>query len=152
MRTLSFVLNGGDVLLMKRGAHKRIFPNRYNGVGGHVERGEDVLTSARREITEETGLHVHHLRLCAVYNIDAGEQTGIALFVFVAESDVRDVTANEEGTLHWVAPERIAALDVVDDVRDVLPRVLAMRVGDPTLYYHVGYDAADRMVLRLAAL
>jgi hypothetical protein len=32
-RTLCFVLS--DVLLMKRGAHAR-FPNRYNGLGGHI--------------------------------------------------------------------------------------------------------------------
>src|SRR5262245_52850594 len=53
-RTLCFVLNGNDVLLMKRAPHKRVFPNRYNGVGGHIERDEDPLASARREIKEET--------------------------------------------------------------------------------------------------
>ena len=36
-RTLCFVMNGSDVLLMKRSPHKKIFPNRYNGVGGHIE-------------------------------------------------------------------------------------------------------------------
>ncbi len=105
-RTLCFVLNGDDVLLMKRAAHKRVFPNRYNGVGGHIERDEDPLTSARREIKEETGLDVRDVRLRAVYNIDAGEATGIMLFVFTAVSDRRDVCANREGTLHWVARGR----------------------------------------------
>ena len=57
-RTLCFVVNQGAVLLLKRGPHKRIFPNRYNGVGGHIERDEDVVASAQREILEETGLHV----------------------------------------------------------------------------------------------
>src|SRR5215813_2874096 len=101
-RTLCFVLNGDDILLMKRGSHKRVFPNRYNGVGGHIERDEDPLTSARREIKEETGLDVRDLRLRAVYNIDAGETTGIVLFVFTALSDTRAVKANNEGTLHWI--------------------------------------------------
>src|SRR5215475_12037744 len=96
-RTLCFVRNGDDLLLMKRVPHKRVFPNRYNGVGGHIERDEDPLTSARREIKEETGLDVRELRLRAVYNIDAGEATGIVLFVFTAWSDQREVTANSEG-------------------------------------------------------
>ena len=54
-RTLCFVFNGDDLLLMRRAAHKRVFPNRYNGVGGHIERDEDPYTSAKREILEETG-------------------------------------------------------------------------------------------------
>src|SRR4030095_8613577 len=71
-RTLCFVTNGDDVLLMRRAPHKRVFPNQYNGVGGHIERDEDVYASAKREILEETGLQVDNLRLRAIYNIDAG--------------------------------------------------------------------------------
>lgn len=62
-RTLCFITNGADVLLMKRAMHKRAFPGRYNGIGGHIERDEDPFTSARREIREETGLAVDDLRL-----------------------------------------------------------------------------------------
>jgi len=150
MRTLSFITHGDDVLLMKRAGHKRIFPNRYNGVGGHIERDEDVLMSARREISEETGLSVQDLRLCAIYNVDAGDSTGIGLFVFVGESATRDVVANDEGTLHWIPRDQIGTLDLVEDLTELLPRVLALGVGDAPLFYHVGYDAHDHVVLRLA--
>ena len=78
-RTLSFVLNGDDVLLMKRAAHKRVFPNRYNGLGGHIERDEDPFSAALREIEEESGLQVHSLRLRSIHNIDAGGETGVIL-------------------------------------------------------------------------
>ena len=61
---------------MKRSAHRRAFPNRYNGVGGHVEKDEDVFAGAQREIKEETGLDVHNLQLRAVHHIDAGGNTG----------------------------------------------------------------------------
>ncbi|MCY4072385.1 MAG: NUDIX domain-containing protein, partial [Chloroflexi bacterium] len=83
-RTLSFVINGDDVLMLKRDAGKRVFPNQYNGLGGHVERDEDVRSSALREIEEESGLSVHSLRLRSIHNIDAGEASGILLFVFTA--------------------------------------------------------------------
>ena len=49
-RTLIFLTRGERVLLLKGAPHKRLWANRYNGVGGHIERGEDVLTSARREL------------------------------------------------------------------------------------------------------
>ena len=55
-RTLAFIRNGDDVLMMRRRADSRIYPGRYNGVGGHLERDEDPLTGVRREIREETGL------------------------------------------------------------------------------------------------
>ncbi len=149
-RTLCFVLNGDDVLLMKRGAHKRVFPKRYNGVGGHIERDEDPLTSARREIHEETGLSVRDLRLCAVYNIDAGEASGIVLFVFTAFSAIRDVIANDEGTLHWVARADVGTLDLVEDLPIILPRVLAMPSDAAPLFVHVSYDSADTLQMRFA--
>lgn len=149
-RTLCFVLNGNDVLLMKRGPHRRVFPNQFNGVGGHIERDEDPLTSARREILEETGLHVHDLRLCAVHNIDAGVDSGIILFVFVGTSDSRDVIDSDEGTLHWVPREHVSALDLVEDLSLVLPRVLSMSPRDPTFFVHVSYDDADAIMLRFA--
>lgn len=149
-RTLSFVLNGDDVLLMKRAPHKRVFPNRYNGVGGHVERDEDPLTSAKREIKEETGLDVRDLDLCAVYNIDAGEATGIVLFVFTALSDSREVVANDEGTLHWVPQSVIMQLDLVEDLPIILPRILARRAGDLPHFVHVSYDAVDQIQMRFA--
>lgn len=149
-RTLSFVFNGDDVLLMKRGAHKRVFPNRYNGVGGHIERNEDPLTSARREIREETGLDVHDARLRAVYNIDAGEATGIVLFVFTAVSDSREVTANDEGTLYWIARDTIYSLDLVEDLPYLLPRILPMADDAAPLYVHVSYDANDAIQMRFA--
>ncbi len=149
-RTLCFVLNGSDVLLMKRAAHKRVFPNQYNGVGGHIERDEDPLTSARREILEETGLIVNKLQLRAVYNIDARASTGIVLFVFTAESQNRDVTANSEGTLHWIPQNEVAKYDLVEDLPIILPRVLAMSKTDSPLFVHVSYDQNDQIQMRFA--
>jgi len=51
-RTLVFLFNQDQVLLIRRSPNAQLFPGMYNGVGGHVERGEDVLTAARREVRE----------------------------------------------------------------------------------------------------
>lgn len=150
-RTLCFILSGDDILLMKRATHKRIFPNRYNGVGGHIERDEDPYSGARREILEETGLDVHDLRLCAVYNIDAGEATGILLFVFVGSSPSREFVSDmEEGTLHWVPVRELDRLDMVEDLPLILPRILNQPPNAPPLFVHVSYDASDQIQMRFA--
>lgn len=150
-RTLCFVLHGDDVLLIRRAAHRRVFPNRYNGVGGHIERDEDPLTGARREIREETGLDVTDLRLRAVYQIDAGASAGIILFIFTATSNSRDfMTDCEEGTLHWVARSRLMELDLVEDLPLILPRILNMDPGDTPWFVHVSYDSDDHLQMRFA--
>lgn len=149
-RTLCFVLNGDDVLLMKRSPNRRIFPNRYNGVGGHIERGESPIEGARREIREETGLEVRDMKLCSVHHIDAGVDSGIMMFVFMAYSDDRFVRADErEGTLHWISRDEVMALDLVEDLPYILPNLLAMTKDDPPSFVHVSYDAADEIQLRV---
>ncbi|HEX2622674.1 MAG TPA: NUDIX domain-containing protein [Phototrophicaceae bacterium] len=150
-RTLCFILNGDDVLLMKRTSNTRIFPNKYNGVGGHIERDEDAYTSAKREILEETGLAVQDLRLRAIHNIDAGADSGIMMLVFTAVSDQREITVEtHEGTLHWIPVTEVANYDVVEDLTIILPRVLAMQPHDPPLFVHVSYDDTDQIVMQWA--
>ncbi len=148
-RTLSFVLNGNDILLMKRAGNRHVFPNQYNGLGGHIERFEDPAASAMREIYEESGLAAHTLRLRSIHNIDAGADTGIMLFVYTAISDSREFSRQSaEGRLEWVSRSRISELDLVEDLPQLLPRILDMGADEPPLHAHASYDATDRVVLR----
>jgi 8-oxo-dGTP diphosphatase len=145
-RTLCFVLHGDDVLLIRRAKHKRLFPGKVNGVGGHVEAGEDVAASAAREIFEETGLEVSDLWLAGVVHVDGGlgqadtlpdgSMPGVMVFVFTAQAASRDVRASEEGELIWVALSQVDGLDWVDgDPRLLLAALEAQRVGRPFSLY-----------------
>lgn len=148
-RTLSFVFNGDDVLLLKRAARRRVFPNKFNGLGGHVERDEDPATSALREIEEESGLCVHSLQLRSIHNIDAGGGCGILLFVYTAISDTRALRADcPEGRPAWIPKDRVFDLDLVEDLPELLARIFAMNDNQPPLHARVGYDCNDRIVLR----
>lgn len=146
-RTLCIVTHGRDVLLLKRGPHRRVFPNKYNGVGGHLERDEDALTGAVREIREETGLEVGNVLFCGCSHVDAGQATGILLLIFRAEAASRAFTDSSEGTLEWIPQERVLDYDLVEDLPVILPRVLAMQPGDPPFFAHLSYDEADRLCL-----
>lgn len=148
-RTLCFVFNGDDVLLMKRASHRRVFPNQYNGLGGHIERDEDPLTGAIREIKEESGLDVNNVRLCSIHNIDSGHESGIILFVFSAQSPTRRINVtSDEGDLHWIPIADLAQYDLVEDLPLILPRIATMSDDSPPYFAHVSYTDADKIVMR----
>ena len=147
-RVLVFLRNGSDVLLLKGAPDKRIWANRYNGVGGHVEVAEDIYAAALREVGEESGQQVSELSLKAVVNIDAGDMDlGILMFVFVGWSEQRETIPSVEGELHWVRVDRLPEEELVEDLTWLLPRVLAMDPGDPPMFLRYYYDGDDNLVI-----
>lgn len=151
-RVLVFVFNGDDVLLMKRGPHRRVFPNKYNGLGGHVERHEHPAETAVREVFEESGLRVRDVKLRGIHHIDAGaEESGIVMYIFSARADERIFSVEtDEGTLHWIPVSQVTTLDVVEDIPLVLPRILEMSEDASPYLAHVCYDEHDQIVIRVA--
>jgi len=146
-RVLCFVTSGPEVLLLQGAPTKRLWAGKYNGLGGHVERGESVHAAALREIREEAGLEVRGLRLRGVITVDAGPGVGIGLFVFTAEAQGRAVAASAEGTLHWVRPERVAELDTVEDLPTLLPYLFARPLDAPCFGARYYYSADQKLVV-----
>ena len=149
-RVLVFVFDGEDVLLIKGAPSKRIWANRYNGVGGHVEAGEDVYAAAVREVGEETGLAVRDLLFCGTINVDAGQETGIMLFVFAARSDGRVTIPSPEGSLEWMPLDRIDEYDLVEDIPVLLARITGMSEGTPPFFARYWYDEQDALRIAFA--
>jgi 8-oxo-dGTP diphosphatase len=121
-----------EVLLLKGDPAKRLWANLYNGLGGHVEAGEDVYGAALREVREESGLEPAHLSLRGVVNIDTGSdedgpRPGIMMFVFVAEAPSRQVTPSIEGDLDWLPLHALADHPLVDDLYALIPLALGGR-------------------------
>ncbi len=149
-RTLCFVTHGEDILLLRRGLHKRIYPGRYNGVGGHIERDEDPLTGAIRETQEETGLDVVNVRFRGVIHVDAGAENGIMVFVFTAEATSRQFVDSDEGTLEWVRRDQLESLPLVEDLPALIGHIFDGDPASPPFFAHSSYDADDEQILLFA--
>ena len=145
-RTLIFLTRGESVLLLKGAPNKRIWANRYNGVGGHIEQGEDVYTAAHRELLEETGLAADDLWLAGTVTVDTGEVPGIGLYVLKGSCAEGKVRPSEEGDLEWVLFDEILTKPLVDDLPVILPRVIQQKVTDPPFAARYSYQGENLVV------
>jgi len=151
-RTLVFLRRGSEILLLRIPADRGAWAGLLNGVGGHIEPGEDPLSSARRELLEETGLEADSLTLCGVLLVDTGGSPGIGLHVFLGELiDDEEPHASPEGLAAWFPIAELAGLPLVEDLPDLLPKVLAWVPGQPPFCGATTFDDQGRPHLRFGA-
>lgn len=118
-----------EVLLLQGAPTKRLWANKYNGLGGHVEATEDVYSAAVREVWEEAGIEAHDLTLCGIVTIDTGydefgRRPGVLMFVFVGATAERTLWPSAEGTPAWLPVDALSDYPLVDDLTELLPRAL----------------------------
>jgi 8-oxo-dGTP diphosphatase len=144
-RTAIFVRREDKYLLIKGAQTKRLWAGKYNGIGGHVERGENIHFSAQRELLEETGLFAD-LWLCGTVIVDAGDvSAGICLFVFCGDNAQGEIKASEEGLVEWVKKEAVLHLPVVEDLTALLDQIHNMKRGDPPFSARSYYDENENL-------
>jgi len=149
-RTLAFLCSCDEVLLIRYNNTKGEWSGRMNGLGGHIEQGEDPLSAMRRELQEEAGLTDIGLYLCGTILIDTGDEPGVAIYVYYAELPQRlPFEASLEGELVWYNLKDLATAPLLDDVRAILPAAIeaahnrtsfsAVYHADPTGRLHVDF-------------
>ncbi len=125
-RCLSFLLHQEKVLLIRIAEDRGPWSGLLNGVGGHIERGEDPRSAALREIKEETGLILSpsSLYLSGVVAVDVGTSPGVGLYIFVGETETSETHNSCEGTPEWIDLDHFEKQTFVKDLPALLPRAI----------------------------
>jgi 8-oxo-dGTP diphosphatase len=129
LATLGYVMapDGREVLLI----HRNRRPDdphfgKYNGLGGKLDAGEDVVAGLRREIREEAGIECDTIVPRGTISWPGFGKNGEDWFAFVFRIDrwhgeVRGESA--EGTLVWMDVERLLDLPLWEGDRYFVPLV-----------------------------
>jgi len=135
-RTLIFVFQQDNILLMR----KEKWRNRYNALGGHLERGEDVLTGAARELNEEAGISGLTVEVVGNILIDDTEMTGICVFLIRCDAADQHFVQGDEGELAWIALNDLSKVPVIPDLPDLVARVKQHHPDSPFITLHYTRD------------
>ncbi len=92
------------ILLQKRCADKKLYPNRWDiTVGGHIRAGEEPLVSAHRELEEELGLDSKNYEFKFLNKIKeefinngVNSKEFVYVYLIEADVDVKNITLQKE--------------------------------------------------------
>jgi 8-oxo-dGTP pyrophosphatase MutT (NUDIX family) len=132
---------GRQVLLLRRSASKKLFPNLITGIGGSVElklgEADELESAVLRELEEETRIKRSQisqpqLRLSSVLSRDDMQ---IVLFWYTANFlQVPSDLYCSEGELNFYDPRNLPLSDMVPTARAAIPFVLSLPDDDLITY------------------
>ncbi|MDH3329575.1 MAG: 8-oxo-dGTP diphosphatase [Desulfobulbaceae bacterium] len=108
---------------------------KFNGLGGKLEPGEDVLSCLLREIQEESGIRCEEVELRGTVNWTGFGPHGenwLGFIFLISKFSGKPFTLNDEGELGWYTIESIHTLPMWEGDRYFLPLVFD---GDPRIFY-----------------
>jgi 8-oxo-dGTP diphosphatase len=129
LATLGYVLSpdGPKVLLIHRDRNPLDHHfGKFNGLGGKLEAGEDIVTGMKREIREEAGIECGRLQLRGTISWPGFGKHGEDWFGFIFRIDEFTgvpIAGNDEGSLVWVERDQILGLPLWEGDRLFLPLV-----------------------------
>ena len=133
----------GRIFIQRRSKDRKLFPDTWDIVGGHLEPGETLEDALHREVREETGWSV------SIILGELGEHTYIGDdglervetdYLVRVDGDLSRprLEAGKHTEFRWIAPDDIAVLDENRGVDDGLVRQIAEQ----------GFDTLRRLGLR----
>lgn len=125
------VFRGQDVLLIR--SRKGAIRGRWTLPGGAQDIGETIFETAVREVREEAGIEIEPLAIVTAVDSIWRDEAGNPKFHYtivevLAEWRSGELVAGDDAEFaEWIAPERIADLDLWSETVRVIDLARAMR-------------------------
>lgn len=107
------LVRDGSVLMVHRLPSRLWYPDCWDLVGGHIERGEPPTQAIERECFEELGIHVrdpHPIRMTV-----SDQSIDMHAFLITSwDGEPRNAAPEEHDDLRWFRPNEIAELKLAD--------------------------------------
>jgi len=136
--TAAFLKNNGNILLLKRGEHRKIAPGFWSGPGGHFEEHEmdTPFEVIYREIEEETGIIRENIQsIWLAYIIIRRSKDEIRqLYIFFGETSQTDIIQTDEGQLFWIPEAEMMARRYTEVFTAMLEHYMERKPNDRAIY------------------
>jgi len=128
----ALICNGSRLLLVKRG--KDPLKGYWSLPGGVLETGETLKDGIRREVLEETGLHVDPYEVAEIFERIMRDGEGRAEYHYVLidylcrmESGIPQ-PADDASAVEWVEVARLGERLLTEGTKEVIERVYARTI------------------------
>lgn len=111
--TLCYLEQNGCYLMLHRVKKKNdVNHDKWIGVGGKFEPGEDAHACALREVYEETGLTMRAPRYRGIVDFYCPPWPAERMHLFTCSDFTGTMTDCDEGTLEWVPKQTVQTLPI----------------------------------------
>lgn len=147
---LCYIYKDGKVLLLRR--RQPPFAGNWTAPGGKLRPGETPDEAVRREVWEETGLHLAAPRLRLVV-LESGPRPLLnwLLYVYLADEFAGELRTSDEGPLEWTPVDELARVGMPDVDLIISDYVFSQQTPlwlEVTLDVDEGYSDLKTMPLR----
>ncbi|MBL9181194.1 MAG: NUDIX hydrolase [Verrucomicrobiaceae bacterium] len=135
----AFVVDSGKLLMVQKSADDPIQPQKWEVPGGRMDEGEDLDSHIKREVFEETGVHVRPGSAFYVWqwNIPSKtDQQKLDTVIAVARiatlnggdlSAANQVEGDHLAQIKWIPLSQLFEIDLIPNMKPVVAEFLRIR-------------------------
>jgi 8-oxo-dGTP diphosphatase len=107
-------------LLIRRSSDSKHWPGAWDLPGGKVDPGEDFDVAMRREVLEETGLHIQLEGIVGAAQLDFEDITVAALVMEASVPSGEIQLSSEHGSYEWIPRRALTECDFCNALNDLV--------------------------------
>lgn len=115
--------------------------------GGHIKKGEDIISSVIREVKEETGLDIKDPILCGIEEYkNNNEYDRYLTFFFKTNKFKGKLKSSNEGKVYWIKKDELLNSNNLSLDLDLIYKVMSSDKLNELIYYKEDKNWKKRVV------